>query len=277
MTITWSATDRPSAVQSQGFVNKWTNALRSSNRALSTFKTWNGAIIRHGHAQVTEPSTKPPGIAASSTNNVPAAMIAPTRTMPRHICAREYAFFHRPGAAASASALSSAGSTAERECGKLGSVTRLIHRICVGRSSSHSASLRCETDALRPAEHQRTSVGLHRRWRTEGSGGTSGCSRTPPDPLPRRRRCREVVVGEDHVGGLFRHIRSGDPHGDADVGCLQRRAHRSRRRRSSPRPLLGAGARRRSQLVFGVDPGVDGASDTIAPMTPLAACPFRPR
>ena len=41
-----------------------------------------------------------------------------------------------------------------------------------------------------------------------------------PDRLDDRR---EVVVGEDHRGGLLRDLRAGDAHGDADVGALQRR------------------------------------------------------
>ena len=68
----------------------------------------------------------------------------------------------------------------------------------------------------------------------------------------------EVVVGEHHVGGLFRHVRPGDAHGDADVGLLQRRrvvhavaGHRHDRARA-PQRVDDA------QLVFGVDARVDG-------------------
>ena len=44
-------------------------------------------------------------------------------------------------------------------------------------------------------------------------------------PRPSRTRCDdrgEVVVGEDHVRRLLRHVRAGDPHRDADVGRLER-------------------------------------------------------
>ena len=34
---------------------------------------------------------------------------------------------------------------------------------------------------------------------------------------------REVVVGQDHVGGILRHVGAGDAHRHADVGRLQRR------------------------------------------------------
>ena len=33
----------------------------------------------------------------------------------------------------------------------------------------------------------------------------------------------EVVVGQDHVGRLLRHVGAGHAHGDADVGRLQGR------------------------------------------------------
>ena len=32
----------------------------------------------------------------------------------------------------------------------------------------------------------------------------------------------EIVVGEHHLGGLFRHLGSLDPHRDADIGLLER-------------------------------------------------------
>ena len=41
----------------------------------------------------------------------------------------------------------------------------------------------------------------------------------------------EVVVHQDHVGRLARDVGSGDPHRDPDVCALERRAHRSPRRR----------------------------------------------
>ena len=34
---------------------------------------------------------------------------------------------------------------------------------------------------------------------------------------------REVVIGQDHVGGLASHVGAGHAHGDADIGPLQRR------------------------------------------------------
>ena len=33
---------------------------------------------------------------------------------------------------------------------------------------------------------------------------------------------REIVVQQHHVGGLLRHVRARDPHGDPDVGALER-------------------------------------------------------
>ncbi len=43
-----------------------------------------------------------------------------------------------------------------------------------------------------------------------------------PAFLHRRADRGEIVVGQDHAGGLFRHLGSLDAHGDADVGLLQR-------------------------------------------------------
>lgn len=35
---------------------------------------------------------------------------------------------------------------------------------------------------------------------------------------------REIVVGQYHLGCLLGDLRAGDPHGDTDVCCLQRRS-----------------------------------------------------
>ena len=65
----------------------------------------------------------------------------------------------------------------------------------------------------------------------------------------------EVVVGEDHVGRLLRHVGAGDAHGDADVGRLQRRARRSRRRRSWRRCCRRPAGRRRCAACARARPG----------------------
>ena len=41
--------------------------------------------------------------------------------------------------------------------------------------------------------------------------------------LDRAHDAGEIVVHQHHVGRLFRHVGAGDPHGDSDMGALERR------------------------------------------------------
>ena len=68
----------------------------------------------------------------------------------------------------------------------------------------------------------------------------------------------EVVVGQDHVGRFLGHVRTGDPHGHADVGRAQRGGVVHPVAGHGHDGALGLQSVHYPQLVLGGHPGVDG-------------------
>ena len=86
-----------------------------------------------------------------------------------------------------------------------------------------------------------------------------------PALLDRCHDGREVVVGQDHVGGFLADVRAGDAHGHADVGSAQGRgivhAVAGHGDDGAPRPPGIDDA----QLLLGVGAGVDADVDRPVP------------
>ena len=182
-------------------------------------------------------------------------MITPTKTMPRHM--RGVITRSPDGRGGCCMSPSSAGSTPSASAGAP-SVTRLIHRICVASSGSTTASsvdVKAELPGEEHAKEHRHHLADVRRQQVAQELPDVGEDRAAF--LDGGDDRREVVVGEHHVGRLFRHVGPGDAHRDADVGRLQRRrvvhavaGHRHDRARA-PQRVDDA------QLVFGVHARVD--------------------
>ena len=118
---------------------------------------------------------------------------------------------------------SGGGSTPSASAGAV-SVSRLIHRIWVASSGTATASP-VSSSPMHAGEHDAEEHRQHLAdVRREQEAQELADVGEDAAPLADRGDDRgEVVVGEDHVRRLLRHVGAGDAHRDADVGRLQRR------------------------------------------------------
>ena len=88
-TATCNRAERATAPHSQAFENRPRNALRRSERALKTLKSWASTSVVNAIVRATRsldvPSTSPPGNSRSSTNSVATAIAVPFSAMLTHI------------------------------------------------------------------------------------------------------------------------------------------------------------------------------------------------
>ena len=153
---------------------------------------------------------------------------------------------------------SGGGSTPIASAGAV-SVSRLIHRIWVASSGTAIASP-VSSSPITPGQHDAEEHREHladvRRQQEAQELADVGEDR--PALADGGDDRGEVVVGEDHVRRLLRHVGAGDAHRDADVGRLQRRGVVHAVAGHGHDVAVGLEGVDDAQLVLGRHPGVDG-------------------
>ena len=223
-TATCNRAERATAPHSQAFENRPRNALRRSERALKTLKSWASTSVVNAIVRATRsldvPSTSPPGNSRSSTNSVATAIAVPFSAMLTHIGPSTTRAARERGGRRMRRA--SGGSMPTARAGAA-SVSRLIHKIWVASSGVHDA-----VAAARQPQHAREHDAeehrhdLARVRRQQVADELPDVREDRPPLLDRGHDRREVVVGEDHVRGFLGDVGAGDAHRDADIGRLQR-------------------------------------------------------